>query len=277
MSFIAAAVNSVASGITSYINSGEEAKLIRQQSQIQAQQIQREAAAAAEAQNAEARALDRRSLMDMLEANKEKFHADEELRQGEIAQEKANIEQLKGEREAARRSRILAQEIGQQYAQFAGNGFAVDANPNDTFGYIIQSSATEGQADISTILDNAKMNQWTFEEEKRTQQRNAANSLQGANNLVFKAQSDAESAADARKAAALTLENARQSAAETLAYGRKAARATKKAGRLALISGLLGGGASAYTSWDSKYGSTGSSGGSSGSGGSGGGSGWAFW
>ena len=281
MSFIAAAVNSIASGITSYINSGEEAKLIRQQSQIQAQQIQREAAAAAEAQNAEARALDRRSLMDMLEAGKEKFRAGEELRQGEIAQEKANIEQLKGEREAARRSRILAQEIGQQYAEFAGNGFAVDANPNDTFGYIIRSSATEGQADISTILDNAKMNQWTFEEEKRTQQRNAANSLQGANNLVFRAQSDAESAADARKAAATTLSNASQTAAETLAYGRKAARATKKAGRLALISGLLGGGASAYTAWDSKYGGTGGgsggSGSSSGSGGSGGGSSWAFW
>ena len=281
MSFIAAAVNSIASGITSYINSGEEAKLIRQQSQIQAQQIQREAAAAAEAQNAEARALDRRSLMDMLEAGKEKFRAGEELRQGEIAQEKANIEQLKGEREAARRSRILAQEIGQQYAEFAGNGFAVDANPNDTFGYIIRSATTEGQADISTILDNAKMNQWTFEEEKRTQQRNAANSLQGANNLVFRAQSDAESAADARKAAATTLSNASQTAAETLAYGRKAAKATKKAGRLALISGLLGGGASAYTAWDSKYGGTGGgsggSGSSSGSGGSGGGSSWAFW
>lgn len=281
MSFIAAAVNSIASGITSYINSGEEAKLIRQQSQIQAQQIQREAAAAAEAQNAEARALDRRSLMDMLEAGKEKFRAGEELRQGEIAQEKANIEQLKGEREAARRSRILAQEIGQQYAEFAGNGFAVDANPNDTFGYIIRSATTEGQADISTILENAKMNQWTFEEEKRTQQRNAANSLQGANNLVFRAQSDAESAADARKAAATTLSNASQTAAETLAYGRKAAKATKKAGRLALISGLLGGGASAYTAWDSKYGGTGGgsggSGSSSGSGGSGGGSSWAFW
>ena len=281
MSFIAAAVNSIASGITSYINSGEEAKLIKQQSQIQAQQIQREAAAAAEERNAEARALDRRSVMDMLEAGKEKFRAGEELRQGEIAQEKANIEQLKGEREAARRSRILAQEIGQQYAEFAGNGFAVDANPNDTFGYIIRSATTEGQADISTILDNAKMNQWTFEEEKRTQQRNAANSLQGANNLVFRAQSDAESAADARKAAATTLSNASQTAAETLAYGRKAARATKKAGRLALISGLLGGGASAYTAWDSKYGGTGGgsggSGSSSGSGGSGGGSSWAFW
>ncbi len=276
MSFIAAAVQSVASGITSYMNSKEEAKLIRRQSQIQAQQIQREAAATAEAQQAEARALDRRSIMDMLDAHREKFRADEELRQGEIAQEKANIEQMKGEREAARRSRILAQEIGEQYAQFAGNGFAVDASPTDTLGYIIKSSTAEGQADISTILDNAMMNQWTFEEEKRTQQRNAANSLQGANNLVFKAQADAASAADARTAASTTLNNARLSAAETLAYGRQAARATRKAGRLALISGLLGGGASAYTSWDSKYGGT-KSGGSGGSGGTSSGSSWWSW
>ena len=255
----------------------EQAANIKRQSQLQAADILRQANATAEAQRAEARQYERQSLMDMMEAGNQKFRADEELRQGEIAQEKANIEQMKGEREAARRSRILAQEIGEQYAQFAGNGFAVDANASDTFGAIIRSSTTEGQADISTILENAKMNQWTFEEEKRTQQRNAANSLQGANNLVFKAQSDAESAADARKSAALTLENARQSAQETLAYGRKAARATKKAGRLALISGLLGGGASAYTAWDSKYGGTGSSGGSGGSGSSGGGSSWAFW
>ena len=253
MSFIAAAVNSIASGITSYINSGEEAKLIRQQSQIQAQQIQREAAAAAEAQNAEARALDRRSLMDMLEAGKEKFRAGEELRQGEIAQEKANIEQLKGEREAARRSRILAQEIGQQYAEFAGNGFAVDANPNDTFGYIIRSSATEGQADISTILDNAKMNQWTFEEEKRTQQRNAANSLQGANNLVFKAQADQANAQDSRAAAALTLSNAQEAAADTIRYGNQAARAARKSGTRGAWGSILGGvgsvGWGAYNVW----------------------------
>ena len=178
-----------------------QASDIKRQSQLQAANIMREANATAEAQRAQARQFERTSLMDMMEAGNQKFRADEELRQGEIAQEKANIEQLKGEREAARRSRMLAQEIGEQYAQFAGNGFAVDAGPQDTFGAIIRSSATEGQADISTILDNARMNQWTFEEEKRTQQRNAANSLQGANNLVFKAQSDLASGQDARRAA----------------------------------------------------------------------------
>ena len=197
----------------------EQASNIMRQSQIDASNIMRQANAQAEAQRAEARMFERQSMMDMLESGREKFRADEEMRQGEIAQEKANIEQLKGEREAARRSRILAQEIGEQYAQFAGNGFAVDANPTDTFGSIIKSSATEGQSDISTILENAKMNQWTFEEEKRTQQRNAANSLQGANNFVFKAQGDQASATDARRAAALTMSNAREAANDTLAYG----------------------------------------------------------
>lgn len=231
----------------------EQAANIKRQSQLQAADIMRQANAAAEAQRAQAREFDRRSTMDLLEAGNQKFRAGEELRQGELAQERANIEQLKGEREAARRSRLLAQEIGEQYAQFAGNGFAVDANPTDTFGAIIKSSATEGQADISTILENAKMNQWTFEEEKRTQQRNAANSLQGANNSVFKAQSDQASAQDARSAAALTMSNARAAAADTIAYGKAAAKAARRSGRraawgsIAQGAGQLGWGA--YSVW----------------------------
>ena len=214
---------------------------IMRQSQLQANNIMRQAQATAEAQRAEARQHERQSLMDMLESGKEKFRAEEELKQGEIAQEKANIEQVKGEREAARRSRLLAQEIGQQYAQFAGNGFAVDANPNDTFGAIIRSSTTEGQADISTILDNARMNQWTFEEEKRTMQRNAANSLQGANNYVFKAQSDVANAQDARRAAATTMANARDAARDTMNYGFAAASAARSAGKRAAWGSILGG------------------------------------
>lgn len=226
---------------------------IKRQSQLQANNIMRQANAEAEAQRAQARQLERQSLMDMLEAGNEKFRADEEMRQGEIAQEKANIEQIKGEREAARRSRLLAQEIGEQYAQFAGNGFAVDAGPQDTFGAIIRSTATEGQADISTILENAKMNQWTFEEEKRTQQRNAANSLQGANNFFFKAQSDIASGQDARSAAALTMANASAAAADTLAYGRAAAKAARSAGKRGAWGSILGGvgnlGWGAYSVW----------------------------
>lgn len=231
----------------------EQAADIRRQSQLQADNIRRQASAEAEAQRAQSRMFERQGTMDMLEAGNEKFRAAEELRQGEIAQERANIEQVKGEREAARRSRMLAQEIGQQYAQFAGNGFAVDAGPDDTFGAIIRSSTAEGQADISTILDNARMNQWTFEEERRTQQRNAANSLQGANNFVFKAQSAQESAQDARRAAALTEANAEAAAQQTIAYGKSAARAARKSGRRAAWGSIAQGvgqlGWGAYSVW----------------------------
>ena len=132
----------------------------------------------------------------------------------------------------------------------------MDANPTDTFGAIIRSSTTEGQADISTILDNARMNQWTFEEERRTQQRNAGNSLQGANNLVFKSQSDLASGQDARSAAALTMANARAAAADTISYGRAAARAARKSGRRGAVGSILGGiadvGMGSYTVWGKK-------------------------
>ena len=209
----------------------EQAANIRREAQLTADNMRRQAQSAAEAQRAQARQYDRQSMMDMLDAGNEKFRAGEELRQGEIMQERANIEQLKGEREAAKRSRLLAQEIGEQYAQFAANGFDVAANPDDTFGAIIRSSTAEGQADVSTILENARMNQWTFEEAKRTQQRNAANSLQGANNLVFKAQASHASAQDARKAAAQTLANAEQAAQQTIRYGDAAAKSARKSGR----------------------------------------------
>ena len=230
-----------------------QAAEIKRQSQLQADNIRRQAAAEAEAQRAQSRMFERQGMMDMMEAGKEKFRADEEMRQGEIAQEKANIEQIKGEREAARRSRLLAQEIGEQYAQYAANGFDVAASPTDTLGAIIRSSTPEGQADITTILQNADLNQWTFEEEKRTQQRNAANSLRGANNLVFKAQSAQSSSQDALDAASLTLSNAREAADETLAYGRAAAKAARKSGQRGAIGSILGGigsvGMGSYQVW----------------------------
>ena len=249
MAIGAAALTLVAGAYNAYSNyqaGKEQAANIKQQSQIQAASIQRQAAEQAEALRASSRAYERKSAMDLMESDNYKFQADEELRQGEISQEKANIEQLKGEREAAKRSRMLAQEIGEQYAQFAGNGFLVDASPTDTFGSIIKSSAAEGQYDVSTILENAKMNQWTFEEEKRSKQRSAVNSLVSANNSVFKSQNDLASAEDARKAAATTEANAAAAAADTLAYGRSAAKAARKSGNRGMWGSLLQGAAGAF-------------------------------
>lgn len=215
---------------SSYQQGQEAAANIRAQSRIQANEIQRQAEANAEAQRAQARSFERQASSAMMDADKQVFQAKEELRQGEVAQERANIEQIKGEREAAKRSRMLAQEIGQQYANFAANGIAVDASPTDTVGSVLRSTVTEGQADISTILENANLNKWTYEEQKRTFQRSAANSLAGANNSVFRSDSLMASGQDARKAAATTLSNAAQAAQETLIYGERAAKSAKKAG-----------------------------------------------
>ncbi len=232
LAITAAVAATTAQGLSAYgaYQEGKEnAENTKMQGELNAQAIERNAAAEAEQMRAQADAYDRKSAQDLLEANNQVFKAREELRQGDIAQEKANIEQLKGEREAAKRSRILAQEIGSQYAQYAANGFAVDASPTDTFGSILNTTATEGQADIDTILDNAKLNQWTLEEEKRTQQRNAAQSLTGANYGVFRSQSDAASAADARKAASTTLANAHEAAMQTREFAWQSARSQRKA------------------------------------------------
>lgn len=211
----------------------ENARNIEAQSQLQAQQIANQANETAAAQNAKA-------SESLLDAGNQKFKAEEEMRQGEIAQERANLEQLKGEREASKRSMQLAQEIGSQYANFAANGIAVDASPTDTVGAVIKSTAAEGQADISTILENAKLNQWTYEEQKRSMQRSAVGSLMGANNAVLRAQRETE-------AAAQTVKNGQQAAQDTITYGQAAARAARRAGNRAMWGSLLQGAANMAT------------------------------
>ena len=234
---------------SSYETGKENAANIKTQAQLTANQTLRQAEETKEQYEAQARAYDRQSISALLEANEHASDAAEELRQGEISQEKANIEQLKGEREAAKRSRLLAQEIGEQYAQFAGNGFDVAASPTDTFGSIIKSSVTEGQADISTILENANMNKWSFEEEKRTHRRSAVSDLASANASVFKAQSYSESAADYRNAAVSQMDNAQQTAQETIEYGNQAAKSAKKSGVRGAWGSLLQGGIGAFAAF----------------------------
>ncbi len=253
---------------SNYQQGKENAANIQAQAQLQAKQIQQNAAQQAqqlalqaEQINQQADNANRAASQSLLEAGNQKFKADEEMRQGEIAQERANLEQLKGEREASKRSMQLAQEIGSQYANFAANGIAVDASPTDTVGAVIKSSAAEGQADISTILENARMNQWTYEEQKRSMQRSALGSLMGANNAVLRAQGQTDAAADYHKSAASyvgaanqTIANGNQAAKDTLAYGEAAAKAAKSAGRRAMWGSLLQGGASMAGYADKKWG-----------------------
>lgn len=82
-------------------------------------------------------------------------------RQAKYENERAGIAQVQGELEAEKRSRLLAAEIGSLYAAYAGNGLLVDGGENDTFGAVLKSSVAEGQADISTIRDNAAINVWS--------------------------------------------------------------------------------------------------------------------
>ncbi|MBP5791301.1 MAG: hypothetical protein J6W80_03485 [Kiritimatiellae bacterium] len=86
--------------------------------------------------------------------------AAENERQAKLENERAVIAQLQGEQEAEKRSRRLAADIGAQYAAWAGSGLLVDGGTKDTLGSVLKTTVAEGQADISTIRDNAAMEVW---------------------------------------------------------------------------------------------------------------------
>ena len=76
---------------SSYETGKENAANIKTQAQISANQTIRQAEETKEQMEAQARAYDRQALSSLLEANENASDAAEELRQGEISQEKANI------------------------------------------------------------------------------------------------------------------------------------------------------------------------------------------
>ena len=94
--------------------------------------------------------------------------------QANVARQQAINEQIKGEQEAAKRSRLLAADIGSQYANWAGNGLMVDGNGKDTLGDVLRTTTTEGVADIRTIKDNAAMNMWTYQANAASYSQSAA-------------------------------------------------------------------------------------------------------
>ena len=107
--------------------------------------------------------------------------ARENERQAEYENMRAGIAQVQGEQEAANRSRQLAAEIGALYAGYAGNGLLVDGPSGDTFGSVLKSTVTEGQADISTIKDNAAINVWEHLANKGSYETSALVNRMGAN------------------------------------------------------------------------------------------------
>ena len=83
-------------------------------------------------------------------------------RQAAAEQQKAGIAQMQAEQEAEKRSRIMANDIGSAYANYAGNGLLVDGGDGDTFGRVLTTTVAEAEQDISTIRDNGKMSVWDY-------------------------------------------------------------------------------------------------------------------
>ena len=106
--------------------------------------------------------------------------------QAQLMNERSAIAQLQGEQEAEKRSRLLAAEIGTQYANWVGSGLLVDKS-KDTFGNVLSSTVQEGEADISTIRNNSLIDVWTYKS--------------NANSLLASAENNIISGSNARKAA----------------------------------------------------------------------------
>ena len=128
-----------------------------------------------QAGKAQQKAYDAAAEAEMQEAANE---ASSLYRQAGIEDVKAAVSQISGEKEAEKRSRVLAADIGQMYADYAGNGLMVDGASKDTLGAALRTEVAEAQSDIDTIRDNAAMNVWTS-------QANAANYRTSALNRLY--------------------------------------------------------------------------------------------
>lgn len=116
--------------------------------------------------------------------------AAEQNRQARLENARAGIAQIGAEQEAEKRSRILAQDIGSMYANFAGNGLMVDGSAKDTVGAALRTEVGEAASDITTIRDNAAMEVWTHRANAASHRANAANALIAGRNQasMFRAQ-----------------------------------------------------------------------------------------
>lgn len=102
------------------------------------------------------------------QAAAQEAQAAEYERQAALEKEKAGLDQLQGEQEAANRMRQRAAQIGSTYATAAGNGLLVSGSETDTFANVLKSQNVEDMADINTIKANTAMQVWSREEEARS-------------------------------------------------------------------------------------------------------------
>jgi hypothetical protein len=121
-----------------------------------------------------------------LQAEAQQAAAADLERQAANEQAKAGIAQMQAEQEAERRSRIMANDIGSAYANYAGNGLLVEGGDDDTFGRVLTTTVKEAEQDISTIKDNGRMSVWDYKSNAeslmvsaRTQRLSSRSSLLG--------------------------------------------------------------------------------------------------
>ena len=135
--------------------------------------------------------------------------------QADTEDKKAGVAQAQGEIEARRRSLQLAADIGNAYAQFAGNGLLVDGG-NDSLGALLTAQTREAAQDVGIIRTNAENAVWEHGVSKTS-------ALLTQKSLLTQAQS-ASLAGEA-------------GAHATLLSGEAQAFATRQAGRTALFQG----------------------------------------
>lgn len=146
--------------------------------------------------------------------------------QAGIEQKKAAQAQEQGEMEAARRSRLLAYDIGNAYAQWAGNGLLVDTS-NDSLGELLTNNAREAGQDIGIIKTNTANAVWEHEMNRTSALMSAASYRNQAANAGLIGEANAGA---------------------TLLSGQAQAYATRQAGLTALYQGW-GSGISMFGSW----------------------------
>lgn len=146
--------------------------------------------------------------------------------QADIEHKKSAQAQEQGEMEAARRSRLLAYDIGNAYAQWAGNGLLVDTS-NDSLGELLTNNAREAGQDIGIIKTNTANAVWEHEMNRTSALMSAASYRNQAANAGLIGEANAGA---------------------TLLSGQAQAYATRQAGLTALYQGW-GSGISMFGSW----------------------------
>lgn len=97
--------------------------------------------------------------------------AEAQVKEAENNRIRAGLAQLSGEKEVAKESKLLAQNLAGKMTAFAGNNILL--SNGGTVQSALDSQMKEGQSDIQTIKDNTAMKVWGFKTEANTNLQNA--------------------------------------------------------------------------------------------------------